>query len=255
VSGAAPPPATGFPGAGPASYKIDKADFEAHLQAIAAVTAPPVRAIDWLGGPRSDRPLFITFDDGGRSAYWHIAGALERLGWRGHFFVTAGCIGEPTFLSPTEIRELHARGHVMGAHSYSHPPRMGALPAERIREEWTRSTDMLAEILGTPVLTASVPGGFHTPVVADEAARAGIRALFTSDPTTRCRSVDDCVVFGRYTLRRWSAPAAAAALASGGWRSRSSQWLLYSTLTLARRLAGDRYTQLRQLFWANRSSR
>jgi peptidoglycan/xylan/chitin deacetylase (PgdA/CDA1 family) len=169
--------------------------------------------------------------------------------------VTAGRIGEPTFLSPEEIRELHARGHIIGAHSYSHPPRMGALPADRIRDEWIRSTDVLAAILGEPVLTASVPGGFHTPVVGEQAAQAGIRALFTSDPTTRCQRVGDCVVFGRYTLRRWSAASSAAALAAGHWRPRSSQWLLYSTLTLARRLAGDRYTQLRQMFWAHRSSR
>ena len=247
------PDATGFPGPGPASYKIPLAAFEAHLDAIGtAARIAPTRATDWLTAADAGRPLFITFDDGGVSAVGCIADALERRGWRGHFFMTAGRVDTPGFLSGPQLREMVARGHVIGSHSYSHPKRMGGCPPETIAEEWRRSVEVLQDVLGAPILTASVPGGFYTRPVGVHAAAAGIRVLFTSAPTTRAHAVDGCRVLGRYTLRRWSAPAYAAGLAAGAWRQRAGQWALYSTLDLLRHAAGDHYTTIRQMFWARR---
>lgn len=246
--------ASGFPGAGPASYKITDPVFEQHLTAIAAAGCePPSRATDWLTSASPSRPLFITFDDGGVGAYTHIADALERRGWRGHFFVTAGRVDTPTFLSGAQMRELRDRGHVIGAHSYSHPKRMGALAPAQILEEWQRSTAILADALGEPVITASVPGGFYTHPVGEAAAASGLRLLFTSGPTTRVSSVDGCRIVGRYTLRQWSSAELAASLACGHVRPRATQWAIYSALNLARTLAGEQYTRLRQWFWATRS--
>jgi peptidoglycan/xylan/chitin deacetylase (PgdA/CDA1 family) len=246
---------SGFAGAGPASYKLTRSDFDRHLAAIAgAVKQPPARAIDWLTDTTSSRPLFLTFDDGGLGASTIIAEALERRGWRGHFLVTAQRIGSPTFLSAAQIRELHQAGHVIGTHSYSHPTRMGACSAQQILDEWRRSTDMLADILGAPILVGSVPGGYYKPAVAEGAALVGLKLLFTSAPTTKCRMVDGCRVTGRYTLRRWSPPSTAAALAAGQLAPRASQWLMLNALNLARTIAGDHYTRVRERFWAARAS-
>lgn len=243
--------ATGFPGAGPASYKMPLASFEDHLDAIRATArTPPTRATDWLAASSDERPLFITFDDGGVSAIECIAEALEGRGWRGHFFMTAGRVDTPGFLSGTQLREMVARGHVIGSHSYSHPKRMGGCPEDVIAGEWRHSVDVLQDVLGAPILTASVPGGFYTRPVAVHAAAAGIRVLFTSAPTTRTHVVDNCRVLGRYTLRRWSTAPFAAGLAGGRWRPRAGQWAFYSTLDLLRRVAGDHYTTIRQMFWA-----
>jgi peptidoglycan/xylan/chitin deacetylase (PgdA/CDA1 family) len=243
---------SGFPGAGPASYKLTRTEFDRHLDAIAhAVRRPPSCAVEWLEDTTCD-PLFLTFDDGGLAAYTCIGDALERRGWRGHFLVTAQRIGAPTFLSAAHIRELRARGHVIGTHSYSHPTLMGACAPERILDEWQRSVRVLADILGEPVVTGSVPGGYYTRSVAEAAAQAGLKLLFTSAPTTRCRTVDGCWVVGRYTLRRWTSAATAAALANHRLRPRASQWLFYNSLNLMRTMAGDHYTRLRERFWAAR---
>jgi peptidoglycan/xylan/chitin deacetylase (PgdA/CDA1 family) len=244
---------SGFPGAGPASYKLTRDDFERHLSAIARrISRPATRVTDWCASPVEDPPFFLTFDDGGVSAYTVIAEALERHGWRGHFFVTAGRVGTETFLSAVQIRELHARGHVIGSHSYTHPARMGACSRANLKDEWDRSVDLLSGFVGEQVRTASVPGGFYTRPVAETAADAGIRALFTSSPTMRSHTVGECRVLGRYTLRRWSSARTAATLAAAAWRPRLAQWTLYSTLNLARTIAGDRYTALRQVFWRSR---
>jgi peptidoglycan/xylan/chitin deacetylase (PgdA/CDA1 family) len=245
--------ASGFPGRGPASYKLGLDEFERHLEAIAtSVNEPPGRAVDWLGHSSAGRSLFLTFDDGGVSAISCIAGALERRGWSGHFFVTAGRIGMPGFLSAAQILELHNRGHVIGTHSFSHPPRLGGCSPAQILDEWRRSTNILGDILGQPVLTGSVPGGFYTRQVGQAAARAGLKVLFTSAPTARWRNVQGCRVLGRYTLRRWSRARTAASLAAGSWLPRACQWTLYSALDIARTVGGDHYTSLRQTFWARR---
>jgi peptidoglycan/xylan/chitin deacetylase (PgdA/CDA1 family) len=245
------PDETGFPGAGPASYKLDRLVFEAHLDEISrAVPDPPACALDLLQRTTSGRPLLLTFDDGGRSAVSGIADALERYGWCGHFFVTGNAIGTPTFLSPSETRALRDRGHIIGSHSMTHPARMGACSEQQLADEWKRSTDLLSNIIGEPVVTASVPGGFYTKKVATTAAATGIRILFTSAPTTRCHTVDGCLILGRYTIRRWTKASTAATLASGGLFPRLSQWMLYSGLNMVRAAAGDHYTHIRQLFWA-----
>ena len=129
---------------------------------------------------------------------------------------------------------------------------MGACSRDQIRDEWQRSVSVLAETLGAPVVTASVPGGFYTRAVGEAAAAAGLRALFTSAPTTGCHRVDGCLVLGRYTLRRWSRSDTVAAIAAGAPLPRLSQWALYSLLNTLRAVAGDRYTQVRDYFWARR---
>ena len=82
-------------------------------------------------------------------------------------------------------------------------------------EEWRNSRRTLSDILGEDVTVASVPGGYYSNTVALAASAAGIRVLFTSEPTTRCYFVDDCLVIGRYCLRTGTPPATAARLACG----------------------------------------
>lgn len=247
------PDSSGFPGSGPASYKISLSSFRGHLAAIAERAPHVFCVVDWLRAPDKSTPLFLTFDDGGCSASRWVADALEAYGWRGHFFVTAGQIGNRTFLSASAIRDLHSRGHTIGTHSLSHPTMMGALPRNEILREWQQSIAVLAEILGHAILVGSVPGGFYSKRVGETAAKAGLKALFTSAPTTRIAESDGCAILGRYTLRRWSTAETAAKLAAGSVIPRASQWVLYRSLSALRSLAGDKYTRLRQKFWSRRA--
>ena len=171
---------SGFSGGDADRYKLDRDVFEAHLDAIqAAAPSAPITIPQLLAaGAASPHPVLLSFDDGGASAST-IAALLERRGWRGHFFVPTDFIGQPAFLSAGEVRELDRRGHVIGSHSASHPLRISHLAPEQIAEEWLRSAGVLGDILGHPVETASVPGGFYSPTVARLAARAGIRVSST----------------------------------------------------------------------------
>lgn len=235
---------SGFANPAAATYKLDEADFAAHVRAVSAVARHRAMADAPLAERDGAPPVLFTFDDGGASAHDVIAPLLEGSGWRGHFFVTTDFIGTPGFLSADQIRALRRRGHVIGAHSCSHPTRMARCDRATLRREWGESVRVLAELLGEPVTTASVPGGYYARPVAVEAAAAGIRTLFTSEPVARVERVDGCAVVGRYTLRRWSPPSTAAALAAGRRAPRYRQWLVWNAKKAAKRAAGDAYLRV-----------
>jgi len=224
--------ASGFPGAVPAVYKVDRKEFARHLEAIRDERRP-------------DGELLLTFDDGGLSAYALIAGMLEQHGWRGYFFVTTDWIGRPGFLSAGQIRELDRRRHVIGSHSCSHPERMSRVPWKRLLEEWKASTDRLSEIVEHPVKVASVPGGYYSRRVAEAAAAAGIETLFTSEPTAHVRTVNGCRVLGRYTVQRGMGPEWPAGFAAGKLGPRLRQAMLWKAKALAKAVGGPLYPLLR----------
>jgi peptidoglycan/xylan/chitin deacetylase (PgdA/CDA1 family) len=210
------PSNSGFQRPSALAYKLGQRAFEAHLDAFEASGLAPglVSDIDF-GSP--GRHLLLTFDDGGKSAL-QVGGALTARGWRGHFFVISGLLGERHFLSPDDIRSLRRDGHLIGSHSDSHPTPFRALSAARMLEEWRVSSDRIAEILGEPCLTASVPGGDISDTVLCSAAAAGLTHLFTSEPWRTPRRKAGCWVLGRYMPKVSMTPLGIQELAEGrGW--------------------------------------
>jgi peptidoglycan/xylan/chitin deacetylase (PgdA/CDA1 family) len=249
---------SGFPGAGADLYKLDTARFRADLEALRAVVpdAAPATIDELLAGASKTAvgraPLLLTFDDGGLSAATHIAPELERFGWRGHFFITTDRIGTPAFLDGHQIRCLHARGHVVGSHSCSHPRRMSDGSFASNFDEWRRSLDLLSDLLSTRVATASIPGGFYSLEVARAAAAAGVRALFTSEPTSRTWRVDDCMVLGRFAVHQRIPTARVLAYANGSLAPIAGLWLSWNIRKAAKLLAGPHYLRFRE-HWLQRS--
>ena len=228
---------SGFPGRDAALYKVTPELFKDHLAAIRrsvpAFPAPPA-------------PPAFTFDDGGVSAMT-AADALERQGFTGHFFITANYVGARGFVTAQDLRELRARGHVVGSHSCSHPLRMGHCSWPQLVEEWTRSRSILSEIISEDITVASVPGGDFAAPVAEAAARAGITQLFTSEPTLEAREAFGLTLRGRFAVQRWTTAETAAALAAGAWLPCARQALVWNAKKIGKRIGGERYLQLRKL--------
>jgi peptidoglycan/xylan/chitin deacetylase (PgdA/CDA1 family) len=239
---------SGFTGHGTAKYKLSRAEFEAHLAAIAKVRDTPASIAQDLANTKDETfPFLLTFDDGGESAATRVAGLLEKYAWRGHFFVTAGQIGKKGFLNTEQIRGLRKNGHVIGSHSFSHPVRMSHCSQKQLTDEWSRSIEILSDILGERVDTASVPGGYYSTRVGETAAGTGVRVLFNSEPTTKIRNVLGCLVVGRYNIFRGIPPAVSGELVSVRSQARSRQWLYWNFKKIAKRVAGRPYLAARQL--------
>ena len=231
----------GFPGALAARYKLEPSLFEQHLDSLAAAGLG-VRPLD-AGEPAGE--LALSFDDGGSSAL-DVADMLERRGWRGQFFITTGRLDTPGFLSGEQVAALAGRGHLVGSHSHTHPTYMGRLSAAELHDEWTHSRALLAQILGTPPRTASVPGGYLSPAVIETAADAGYELLFTSEPTARARHAR-LTVRGRYTIWDTTPASAASGYARGAPLACGRLWLEWNAKKLAKRINPSAYQALRRV--------
>ena len=145
------PQESGFQGAGAMIYKISSVDFEKQVNAISKYLEK---------NNLEKEAVTFTFDDGGVSFITIIAPILERYGYRGLFFISTRYIGTEGFLTVDQIKELVTRGHMVGSHSHTHPEMMNTMKEEDLIYEWKISGDILREIIGKKVVTASIPNGF-----------------------------------------------------------------------------------------------
>jgi peptidoglycan/xylan/chitin deacetylase (PgdA/CDA1 family) len=248
--------ASGFPGTSPAAYKLDISDMARHLDAIAASRRDkPSRVDEFLKRTgNGELPLFITFDDGGVSAATHIADLLEQRGWAAHFFITAGRVDTPAFVSSAQVRELRRRGHLVGSHSWSHPTRMAHCSRPQLEEEWQRSVKFLSDVLGEQVDVASVPGGYYSRQVAEAAVQAGIRVLFNSEPQKTATRIGDCWVLGRYSVIRGMPADTSAQLACAAQSPlQLKQYLFWNAKKIVKRFGGRGYLAVREVLLRRRT--
>lgn len=126
---------------------------------------------------------------------------------------------------------------------------MSELLQEKLDSEWMDSPKRLADILGVPVVVASVPGGFYAPRVAEAAARAGIAALFTSEPTTEVEQITDCKVIGQFCVYRGMSAEHAAALAAGNWFATKQQKALWEAKKFFKYAANPVWDYSRELMF------
>jgi hypothetical protein len=85
-------------------------------------------------------------------------------------------------------------------------------------EEWHLSCATLADLLGEPVVMASIPGGDISATALRSAATAGLRYLFTSEPWLTPFRVAECWILGRVSPKVGTTPAEIHALAHfHGW--------------------------------------
>jgi peptidoglycan/xylan/chitin deacetylase (PgdA/CDA1 family) len=235
-------------------YKLSTAEFARHLDALASTTTV-VSVASALNEPDPpERPILLTFDDGGASAL-PVADQLETLGWRGHFFVTTDFIGTRGFLDAPAIRELRRRGHVIGSHSASHPARMSACTTDHLEREWSDSIHRLSDLLGEAVSVASVPGGFYSHGVGAAAAKAGVRVLFNSEPVMRVHRVGDCLIVGRFGVQQGVPAAWAASVVRGEIAPRAMRYLHWNGKKLLKRIGGERWLAMRRHLIAVRARR
>ena len=149
-------------------------------------------------------------------------------------------------MSAPDLRRLHAGGHVVGTHSASHPARMRKLAISAILSEWHDSSARIADILGAPVVTGSVPGGFYSVEVAQMAAAAGVQVLFNSEPTRRVSTLGGVSVVGRFSITRRTSEVALASLASGHRGAALTQQLAWSGKKVLKQLGGEAWLKLRR---------
>ncbi len=127
-----------------------------------------------------DTPVVsFTFDDAPLSAYTVGARALDRHGWRGTFYVAGSLLGkeygDEIALDVEDVAALHASGHEVGCHTFSHTPPAGLARAE-VASDLARNAVRLGELVpGLTLASFAYPFGEVTVALKRE-----VRARFFS---------------------------------------------------------------------------
>ncbi|PKV89078.1 polysaccharide deacetylase family protein [Streptomyces sp. TLI_146] len=125
------------------AYRLEPMTAEAPPQYRTAL--PPVRRRPFLSMPElGPDTMVLTFDDGPDPRYTpEILRTLREHDVRAMFFVC----GEMATDNRDLLREMRDDGHVIGNHSWTHPLLI-KMSREAVRDEMTRTSEVVEEVLG-----------------------------------------------------------------------------------------------------------
>jgi peptidoglycan/xylan/chitin deacetylase (PgdA/CDA1 family) len=122
----------------------------------------------------------LTFDDGNASDYAVALTELLARGLRATFFVVAGRIDQPHFLSSGAIRELLDAGMDVQSHGMQHRVWRG-LDAARLDMELVRARAVIEDVVARPVDEVAIPYCLYDRRVLGALRKADYRHVFTCD--------------------------------------------------------------------------
>lgn len=137
----------------------------------------------------TSNPVVLTFDDGYETDYTIAAPILYSYQFNATFFVIAGAIGKPGFLSAAQLRELRQQGFEIGCHSMTHKY-LTDLSDRELTTEIVEAKDRLQQLLGEPMAHFSCPGGRWSDKIALAVKTAGFSTLSTSKTGTNSSSAN-----------------------------------------------------------------
>lgn len=209
------------------SYVVSRDLFERHLELF-------VQSRGMGGG------LFpeITFDDGHISNLTLAAPLLTARGISATFFITVGWTGmKPGYMDWPDLRALHASGHTIGAHGWSHTLLTHCTP-QQLETELVRPRLTLEDKLGSAITVMSLPGGRANRRVLAACAAAGYTRIYTSTP--KPEALPFGLTLGRLNVRGDMQPDSIAHLLEPGSRALARIARAHRLKTAAQSLLGDR---------------
>lgn len=217
---------SGFQNKNAFQYKVDECAFEEQVKTL------------------QGRDAVLTFDDGGESFLTKAAPLLEKYGFKGVFFISTKYIGTPGFLTEEQVKALAERGHVVGSHSHTHPEIFTKLTKEEIHEEWRKSYNILKDILGEKDLPMSIPNGYASKTIMEEAIKCGFTDIYTSQPTTKIKFFHKHNVIGRYVVHdNMTAVDVLRVVNSRGYRLKMA--MKWQMLNVVKGVLGESYDKLK----------
>ena len=148
-----------------------------------------------LGKGSGEKLVAITFDDGCETDLLIAAPVLNEHSFGATFYVVAGLLGQPGYLSISQLRALSESGFEIASHSMTHSY-LKNLNEAQLRAEIFDSKDRLEQLIGSRVDHFSCPGGRWESRVSELAKQAGYLSVATSEIGVNSANADP------YRLRR-----------------------------------------------------
>ena len=161
------------------------------LRRLGYVGLSMTAAEPYLRGEREGRVAVITLDDGYADNLQTAMPVLQRYGFSATCYVVSGQVGQynrwdadrlgvrKPLMTAEQLREWHAGGMEIGAHTRTHP-RLTQCDETQLRNEIHGSKAELEDLLALPVSQFCYPYGDHDDRVVGMTREAGFAAATTT---------------------------------------------------------------------------
>ena len=147
--------------------------------------------------PLPEKPVILTFDDGNRNVYLNAVPLLKKYNFKATFFIYPLVIHPKgrSFMSISELKELHKLGFDVQSHTWSHPylTKRGRNESRkayinRIKKELVKSKNWLETTLNKRVEYLAYPFGVYNTEVEKMVLDAGYKLALTIDEGVNIKS-------------------------------------------------------------------
>lgn len=125
-----------------------------------------------------NKVIALTFDDGPGPYTAHLLDILDQYGAKATFFL----IGSKVSGQASVVRSIHARGHQLGNHSWSHPE-LPKLSVDQITGEIDRTNEAIRQAAGVKPNILRPPYGAVNGVVLEQIRTRGMSSILWSVDT------------------------------------------------------------------------
>jgi len=125
-----------------------------------------------------NKVIALTFDDGPGPHTAHLLDILDQYGTKATFFL----IGSKVSSQANVVRNIQARGHQLGNHSWSHPE-LPKLPVDQIAGEIDRTNDAIKQATGVTPAILRPPYGAVNGAVLEQLRLRGMSSILWSVDT------------------------------------------------------------------------
>lgn len=125
-----------------------------------------------------NKVIALTFDDGPGPYTAHLLDVLDQYGAKATFFL----IGSKVSSQANVVRSIHARGHQLGNHSWSHPE-LPKLPVDQIAGEIDRTNEAIRQATGVTPAILRPPYGAVNGAVLEQLRLRGMSSILWSVDT------------------------------------------------------------------------
>ena len=138
----------------------------------------PAPAVQAPAPTTGNKVIALTFDDGPGPYTAHLLDVLDQYGAKATFFL----IGSKVSSQANIVRSIHARGHQLGNHSWSHPE-LPKLPVDQIADEIDRTNDAIKQATGVTPAILRPPYGAVNGVVLEQLRLRSMSSILWSVDT------------------------------------------------------------------------
>ena len=118
--------------------------------------------------------VLLTFDDGPDAITTpQVLQTLNKHDVKAMFFV----IGEKAAKNPHLLQQIKSDGHLIGNHTYSHPPLFALAPFRMVLQEIRKGNETIKQITGADSNWFRPPIGYTNPIIARAVKKSGLSVV------------------------------------------------------------------------------